>query len=296
MVPGVSGEVLTPTTVFFADGPVLVGKKAQAAGILQPDRYAECVKRDMGNPLYSKPLRGKFVPPEVIQAFVLRKLRNDIKRVVPDEYRVVITVPAFFDEPRRKATADTGEMAGMDVLDIVNEPTAAALAFGEELGYLTGNGTVRERIKVLVYDLGGGTFDATVVEMKPDEIRTLATDGDVHLGGRDWDQRLVDHLAEEFIRTYREDPRTNPIVLQRLLVEVDEAKRRLSKVDKTEVVVDHAGMTMRTTIDRMIFEELTEDLLARTAFTTSEVLRAASLDWSDLSRILLCGGEHACLR
>ena len=198
MVRNAEAELLTPSVVMFANQEVIVGKEARNATTTHPDEVAEWVKRDMGAAAYHRPIRGEFLPPEVIQACILRKLRSDLAGTLGPESRVVITVPAYFDEPRRKATADAGEMAGLCVLDIVNEPTAAALAFGELHGYLAPTGGTREEMTILVYDLGGGTFDATLLRLGPGQIRTLATDGDVQLGGHDWDMRLVDHAAESF--------------------------------------------------------------------------------------------------
>ncbi len=137
LIPNEEGDLLTPSVVLFEDNQVIVGKEAKKVAVMAVDRVATCVKRDMGKPVYAKPIDGQYLPPEVIQSYILRKLKNDIKRVVGPDFQVIITVPAYFDEPRRKATYQAGEMAGLDVLDILNEPTAAALAFGEDQGYLT---------------------------------------------------------------------------------------------------------------------------------------------------------------
>ncbi|HEX7377976.1 MAG TPA: Hsp70 family protein [Pirellulales bacterium] len=290
MIANSEGDFLTPSVVLFEDNEVIVGKEAKKSGPLKPTRFAECVKRDMGSPVYSRTISGEYMPPEVIQAWVLKKLKADTVRALGPDFRAVITVPAFFDEPRRKATADAGGMAGLPVLDVVNEPTAAALAFGEELGYLTTTGDVQKPLKVLVYDLGGGTFDVTILDMRPGDLRTLATDGDVRLGGRDWDQRLVDHAAGAFIQEHREDPRTNPASLQRLLHEVEEAKRTLSARHNATVRVDHAGSSTTVKLTRDLFEQLTSDLLERTSYTTRQVLGVAGLAWADVNRVLLVGG------
>jgi molecular chaperone DnaK len=290
MIVNSEGDILTPSVVLFDDQEVIVGKEARKVGPLKPTRFAECVKRDMGSPVYSRPICGEYMPPEVIQAWVLKKLKADVVKALGPDFRVVITVPAFFDEPRRKATADAGNMAALPVLDVVNEPTAAALAFGEELGYLNTSGDVREPLKVLVYDLGGGTFDVTILDMRPGDLRTVATDGDVRLGGRDWDMRLADHAAEMFIHEHREDPRTNPASLQRLLNEVEEAKRTLSARQNATIRVDHAGSSTTVKVTRDRFEQLTADLLERTAYTTRQVLATAGLTWKDINRVLLVGG------
>ena len=291
MIPNSEGDVLTPSLVLFEDQEVLVGKEAKKLGILQPTRFAECVKRDMGSPVYSRPISGEYMPPEVIQAWILKKLKADIYQAVGPDMRVVITVPAFFDEMRRKATADAGAMANLPVLDVVNEPTAAALAFGEELGYLSPSGDVREPLTVLVYDLGGGTFDVTLLAMKPGDLRTLATDGDVRLGGRDWDMRLVDLAATAFIREHREDPRENPASLQRLLTEVEDAKRTLSARQNATIRVDHTGSSTTVKVTRDDFERITADLLERTAYTTRQLLSTAGLTWKQVDRVLLVGGS-----
>jgi len=283
-------DTLTPSAVYFDDRRVLVGNEARKRGLFAVDRFADCVKREMGSPVYPHRIRGRFLPPEFIQSFILRQLKEDLERVISTKYRVVVTVPAFFDEPRRNATVDTAELAGLDVVDVVNEPTAAAISHGEELGYLNGVNGPQNPETVLVYDLGGGTFDATIVEFRSSTITTLSTDGDVRLGGRDWDQRLADYCAEKFVAQFREDPRDNAMSLQRLLMEVEEAKRTLSVRLRASVTVHHAGCTLELGIDRELFESLTSDLLARTSLTVTNVLRNAGLGWRDLTRVILCGG------
>ena len=166
-------------------------------------------------------------------------------------------MPAYFDEPRRKATADAGEMAGLRVLDIVNEPTAAALAFGEALGYLSPDGLPSEQMTVMVYDLGGGTFDVTLLQLAAGNVQTLATDGDVQLGGHDWDQRLVDYAAEAFRKQHRLDPREDPAALNRLFQAVMEAKHTLSARSRASIRVEYAGRSVEVPIVREQFEEMT---------------------------------------
>jgi molecular chaperone DnaK len=245
----------------------------------------------MGKPVYTHAIGNQYLPPEVIQSYILKQLEASILRVVGKDYSVVITVPAYFDEPRRKATWHAGELAGLKVLDIVNEPTAAALAFGEDLGYLTRKGLPRERMNVLVYDLGGGTFDATLIDVQPGNLRTLCTDGDVQLGGWDWDMRLVDYMAEVFQREHQQDPRQSPFTLQKMLVEAEEAKHTLSARSRTVVHLTHEGKTSHVVISRKVFEERTADLLERTRYTTRQLLTTAGLEWKDVGRILLTGGS-----
>ena len=173
MIPNAEGELITPSVVFFSESEVVVGKNARTAITSHPEMVAQWVKRDMGAPYYSHPIRGHYLPPEVIQACILRKLKTDLVSALGPDMQAVITVPAYFDEMRRKATADAGEMAGLRVLDIVNEPTAAALAFGEALGYLvrrTGVSRREQELTVLVYDLGGGTFDVTLLRLAAGKV------------------------------------------------------------------------------------------------------------------------------
>ncbi len=275
----------------FDDREIVVGKEAKKAVGIDSDRVAECVKRDMGQATYSRPIRGEHLPPEVIQSCILKKLKDDIVQSLGPNAKAVITVPAYFDEPRRKATADAGEMAGLEVLDIVNEPTAAALAFGEHLGYLDPIGSAKETIRVLVYDLGGGTFDVTAVELRPGDLRTLATDGDVQLGGRDWDERLARHVAEQFERELLRNPLADKNAAARLMRSVEEAKHTLSVREQASVHVEYGGQARDIAISRAKFEELCEDLLERTSYTTRQVLQCAGLQWSDVAHVLLVGGS-----
>jgi len=291
IVRNTEGDLLTPSAVLFENTEVIVGKEAKKASAVRSESVAQFVKRDMGKKSFSHTIHGEMLHPEVIQACILKKLKDDAIASLGKNFEVVITVPAYFDEPRRKATADAGEMAGLAVLDIVNEPTAAALSFGETLGYLTAEGEPREPMKVLVYDLGGGTFDVTILDLRPGDLRTLATDGDVQLGGYDWDMRLVNFAAEEFKKQYRLDPRESPAALAGLQAAAEEAKHTLTARPKTTLMVRHGGHSLELTITREQFEELTEDLLERTAYTTRQVLAATGLTWPQINRVLLVGGS-----
>ncbi len=291
MVPNAEGDLITPSIVLFGDSEVVVGKSARSAVTTHPDLVAQWVKRDMGAPFYSHPIHGEYLPPEVIQACILRKLKLDVAAAVGTDAAAVITVPAYFDEPRRKATADAGEMAGLRIIDIVNEPTAAALAFGEALGYLSPTGMPREPITVMVYDLGGGTFDVTLLKLATGDVHTLATDGDVQLGGHDWDRRLVDYAAQAFRTQHLLDPRDDPASLNRLFQVVMEAKHSLSARTRASIRVESADTSVEVPIVREQFEEMTADLLERTAYTSRQLLAAAGLEWKDVNRILLVGGS-----
>ena len=284
------GDRVTPSVVLFDEAAVVVGKEAVKAMSSEADRVADCVKRELGRRAYSKTLGGQSYPPEVLQAWILDKLAEDSRRQIGAYEKAVITVPAYFDEVRRKATQDAGYMAGLDVMDIINEPTAAAVAFGFQQGRMGSGGDFAQRERILVYDLGGGTFDVTVMEIGGGDFCALATDGDVQLGGRDWDQRLIDHVAEQFLRKHGADPREDSNTAARLWRECEDAKRTLAARDKASVACEHRGRTIRLDVTRDAFQEMTRDLLDRTAFTTRHTLQAAGLQWKDIDRVLLAGG------
>jgi molecular chaperone DnaK len=283
------GEKLTPSVVLFEEAGIAVGRLAIAAMTTKMSQVAECPKRELGKRVFPKILGGRQFPPEALEAWVLNKLRVDAQDQLGPIPKAVITVPAYFDEVRRKATMDAGYMAGLEVMDIINEPTAAALAFGYQEGFL---GAAHENgvQKVLVYDLGGGTFDVTVMEIEGHDFVTLATDGDMRLGGRDWDQRLMDYVAEEFIRNYGTDPRDDMNTLGGLWRQCEKAKRTLSQRPKVVFDCYYEGHVLRVSMSRELFAELTQDLLDRTEFTTRQTLEAAGMDWEELNHVLLVGG------
>ncbi|MBI2806509.1 MAG: Hsp70 family protein, partial [Planctomycetes bacterium] len=290
-IPNAEGDLLTPSVVLFEGASVVVGKEAVKAAAMEPERIAQFAKRDMGSSVYSKAINGEHFPPEVIQSLILEKLKRDAEAKLGPFTKAVITVPAYFNEPRRKATQDAGHLAGLDVLDIINEPTAAAIAFGVEQGFLTAKGESKRAERILVYDLGGGTFDVTLMDIDGKNCTVLATAGDVYLGGIDWDQRLADHVAEQFQTKYRVDPRQNPAGLQRLRRDAEDAKRALSARDTTTVSFEYAGQGIRVPVSRQHFETLTGDLLERTRFTTRNLLKEANLGWKNVTRLLLVGGS-----
>jgi molecular chaperone DnaK len=285
------GDHLTPSVVLFDGQDIVVGKEAMKALASEAEHCAECSKRDVGHRVFHKVLEGKQYPPEVIEAFILNKIRRDASQQIGPFSKVIITVPAYFDEVRRKATQDAGYMAGFEVMDIINEPTAAAVAFGFQQGYLTREGSSLEPQHVLVYDLGGGTFDLAVMQIRGTEFLALATDGDVRLGGYDWDQRLVDLVAEQFIRQHYVDPREDPRTAGKLWRECEDAKRTLSVRSKVAVPCQYRGFSAQVEITRQQFEDATQDLLDRTRFTTVQTLKAAGLEWSEVDRVLLVGGS-----
>jgi molecular chaperone DnaK len=285
------GDKLTPSVVLFEDETVIVGKEALKAVATDAGRVAQCIKRELGKRFFHQELSGRRYPPEAIQAWILAKIRHDAARTLGDFRKVVITVPAYFDEVRRKSTQDAGYIAGLDVIDIINEPTAAAIAFGYEQGFLREPGLRSRPSRILVYDLGGGTFDVTIMEICGADYVALATDGDVRLGGHEWDQRLVDLVAHEFQDKYDLDPREDANTKGRLWRDCEDAKRTLSARQKVHIPCDYRGHAVRVEVTRDRFEEITHDLLDRTAFTTRQTLQAAGLSWNDIDRILLVGGS-----
>jgi molecular chaperone DnaK len=252
--------------VLFDDDGVVVGKQAIAAASLEPEKVAECVKRDIGAKHYHRQINGRWYPPEVISAYILQRLKADAERKLGPVRKAVITVPAYFDETRRRATMDAGKLAGLDVLDIINEPTAAAIAYGYQTGFLDRSGTLKPNkpVRVLVFDLGGGTFDVTLVEIGNQSFKALATDGDVLLGGKDWDEKLVEIAAERLAKQVGEDPRSDPATLHELTFAAEAAKRALTERSKATMVVHHGGQRLKVDVTRQEFEEATLPLVLRT--------------------------------
>src|SRR4051812_23940166 len=275
-LPNRDGDMLTPSAVLLVDGEAVVGQAALDVSLEQPERVASLVKRRMGHASYGRPVAGREFRPESLSALILRKLVQDAELRIGPVSKAVITVPAYFDDSRRKATQDAGRIAGLQVLDILDEPTAAALAYsfqppraGEPVPEKVLSGAART---VLVYDLGGGTFDVTLVRLSQRRFQTLAIEGDVRLGGKDWDDRIVDHVANQFVRQHGSDPRSDPQSLVNLQAAAERAKRTLSKLPQTTVTCTHAGRMLTVPLSRADFEGLTRDLLVRTRLTTQQLL------------------------
>ncbi len=290
-VQNLEGDATTPSVVFFDRKSVVVGKEALKAAEYEPDRVVQFAKRDLGKVGYRIPVAGMQLPPEVIQALILQKLKNDaIHRLGPLD-QCVVTVPAYFNEPRRKATQDAGRLAGLNVVDIINEPTAAALAYGIQRGFVSPEGKTQSLETVLVYDLGGGTFDVTLMEIVGNDYSAIATAGDVYLGGIDWDHRIADYVAEQFLIQFGTDPRKDPSQRQRLLTEAEDAKRSLSQRDEVVIRFSMDGNRVQVPLDRAHFETLCGDLIDRTLMTTRKALKEANRTWKDVSRLLVVGGS-----
>jgi molecular chaperone DnaK len=296
-LPNRDGEMLTPSAALLQDdGLVVVGQPARDVAVEQPDRVATLVKRYMGHPTYGHKIADREFRPETLSALILRKLVQDAEHRIGPVSKAVITVPAYFDDTRRKATKDAGRIAGLEVLDILDEPTAAALAYSFQPPQGRGPLDFDEALPVeprtvLVYDLGGGTFDVTLVHLSQRRFEGLAIEGDVRLGGKDWDDRIIDYVAGKFQAAHGEDPRTDPQSLAALSTAAERAKRILSKLNQTTLTCTHHGKALTVPLSRAEFENLTRDLLTRTRLTTQQLLREAGLGWDRVDRLLLVGGS-----
>ncbi len=293
-IPNAAGDLITPSVVLFEEGSTVVGKEAVQAAAMEPHKVAVCVKRDMGKPHFSRPINGEKLPPEVISSVILRSLKADAERKLGFPIRKsVITVPAYFDETRRQATIDAGKLAGLEVLDILNEPTSAAIAYGYQIGFLDRAGHTKDQkmMRALVYDLGGGTFDVTIVEIQENSFRAIATDGDVLLGGKDWDEKIIEYAAESFQSQFGQDPREDPQTLQEMWASAELVKKTLSERPKATMYVSCQGQRCKVEISREQFEDITSDLLGRTQTTTEIVVRQANLRWNQIDKVLLVGGS-----
>lgn len=289
VIVNAEGARTTPSVVAFSKkGERLVGETAKRQAVTNADRTISSIKRHMGTDYRVSIDRKKYTPQE-ISAFILMKLKKDAENYLGERVtEAVITVPAYFSDAQRQATKDAGKIAGLKVERIINEPTAAALAYGLDNG---------EPQKILVYDLGGGTFDVSVIEIGDKVIEVLATSGDNHLGGDDFDDRLVSYLVSEFKRTEGVDISKDKMAMQRVREEAEKAKKELSSAATTNVnlpfiVTTKSGAKhMDITVTRAKFEELTADLVDRTAGPVMTALSDAGINKSELNKVLLVGGS-----
>lgn len=283
------GSRLTPSVVGFSkNGERLVGQLAKRQAVSNPDRTVSSIKRHMGTS-YKVEIDSKKYSPEEISAMVLQKLKNDAEKYLGETVtQAVITVPAYFSDSQRQATKDAGKIAGLEVLRIINEPTAAALAYGIDK---TDDHTV------LVYDLGGGTFDVSILEMGDGVFEVLATNGDTHLGGDDFDQKIVDWLVSEFKKQEGIDLSSDKMAMQRLREAAEKAKIELSGVLTTNINLPFitAGADGPKHLDmdltRAKFEEMTSDLVERTMGPTRQAMADAGLSANDIQKVILVGGS-----
>ena len=289
VITNAEGSRTTPSVVAFTkDGERLVGDTARRQAAVNVDRTFFSIKREMGSTFRAK-IDGKQYTPQEISSMILRKLKKDAESYLGETVSdAVITVPAYFNDAQRQATKDAGRIAGLNVLRIINEPTSAALAYGLDHG---------EAQKILVYDLGGGTFDVSIIEIGDNLIEVLATAGDNHLGGDDFDARITEHLVMEFLRTERVDLRKDPTAMQRVREEAEKAKKVLSTSSTTTInlpfitTVKGEPKHMDMTLSRAQFNELTKDLVERTRGPVQQALSDAGIASSELGMVLLVGGS-----
>ena len=283
------GYRTTPSVVAFSkDGSRLVGDIAKRQAAANADRTIFSIKRHMGTD-YRKKIDGKKYSPQEISAMILRKLKNDAEQFTGEQVTdAVITVPAYFNDAERQATKDAGKIAGLEVLRIINEPTAAALAYGMDK---------EQDQKILIYDLGGGTFDVSILDIGDGVFEVLATNGNTHLGGDDFDEAIINYLVDEFKKSNGIDLKTDKMAMQRLKEAAEKAKIELSGVQQTQInlpfiTADSTGPKhLDITLTRSKFEELIHDLVESTVTPVNNALKDAGLSVNDIHKVLLVGGS-----
>lgn len=289
VIPSAEGMRTTPSVVAFAkSGDLLVGDVAKRQAATNVNRTISSIKREMGTDTRIK-IDGKNFSPQEISAFILKKLKKDAEAYLGETVsEAVITVPAYFNDAQRQATKDAGRIAGLNVLRIINEPTSAALAYGLDHG---------KPQKIMVYDLGGGTFDVSLIEIGDNLIEVLATAGDNRLGGDDFDARLTEYIVQEYIRTNRVNLAKDPVAMQRIREAAEEAKKTLSSQAVTNInlpfvaTVKGEPVHLEMEITRSKFDELTSDLVDRTEAPVRKVLSDGGVSVSELGMVLLVGGS-----
>jgi molecular chaperone DnaK len=294
VIANAEGFRTTPSVVAFTkDGEILVGETAKRQAVTNVDRTIASVKRHMGTD-WTFAVDDKKYTPQEISARILAKLKRDAETYLGEAVTdAVITVPAYFNDAERQATKDAGEIAGLNVLRIINEPTAAALAYGLDKG--------KEDELILVFDLGGGTFDVSLLEVGKDDdfstIQVRATSGDNRLGGDDWDQRIVEHLVKKFKETTGVDVSKDKIALQRLKEAAEQAKKELSQATQASIQLPYLSLTengpanLDETLTRAQFEQMTADLVDRTKKPFNDVIKEAGVKVDDIAHVVLVGGS-----
>lgn len=288
VIPNAEGSRLTPSIVAFTKtGEILVGEPAKRQMILNSERTIKSIKRKMGSD-YKVRIDDKEYTPQQISAYILMKMKKDAEQYLGGKIKkAVITCPAYFNDAQRQATKEAGQIAGFEVLRIINEPTAAALAYGLDK---------KKEEKVLVYDLGGGTFDVSILEISEGVIQVIATSGNNHLGGDDFDQRIIDWLAEEFKKQHGIDLREDKQALQRLRDAAEKAKIELSTKLETDISLPYITATssgplhLETRLTRALYESLVKDLVEMTKGPIERALNDAKLSPKDIDEIILVGG------
>ena len=289
IIPNPEGNRTTPSVVAFKNGEIQVGEVAKRQAVTNPSTVSS-IKRHMGDGSYKVHMDGKDYTPQEISAMILQYLKSYAEDYLGEKVdKAVITVPAYFNDAQRQATKDAGKIAGLEVERIVNEPTAAALAYGLDK-------TDKEE-KVLVFDLGGGTFDVSILELGDGVFDVLSTSGDNHLGGDDFDQKIMDYLVAEFKKEHGVDLSKDKMALQRLKDAAEKAKKDLSGVSTTQISLPfitasaEGPLHLELTLTRAKFEELTHDLVERTKQPVRQALKDAGLSQSDIDEVILVGGS-----
>jgi molecular chaperone DnaK len=278
------GSNITPSVVYFDNSEVIVGDEAKELQALGTYDVVAFFKRQMGDEYFIFEVDGKDYDAVDLSALVLKKLKEDAETALGETIKdAVITVPAYFKEKERSATIEAGKRAGLNVLQVINEPTAAAVAYG-----LKQQNTSQT---IIVYDLGGGTFDVTIMKIDSESISVLNSVGDHQLGGKDWDEAIVSYVANAFKDEFGEDPIEDAESIADLMTRVEEAKKKLSSVEKTTIVLSYNGNKGRYTIDRNTFEDITRNLMERTVLLTEQSIEDIGLSFSDIDGILLVGGS-----
>lgn len=289
VIKNMEGSNTTPSVIFFdnEEEKIVVGQVAKDNAALYPDNVVNCIKRSMGQEGYSFYQNGRNISAEELSSYILKKVVTDAEQIINEKIEdVVITCPAYFGINERTATKSAGEIAGLNVLQIVNEPTAAAVCYGSTES--------TDNKVILVYDLGGGTFDITMISVNNGNIDVICTDGDHNLGGKNWDDAMMAYVAEEFREKsgISDDILDNYETIQDLTVKVEQAKKQLTQRAKTVIVVDHEGNRERIEITREKFEELTAPLLERTIELSKNMLEeAAKKGYTSYDEIILVGGS-----
>ncbi len=290
VIANAEGHRTTPSVVAFSkSGEVLVGEVAKRQAITNPDRTVRSVKRHMGE-AWKIDIDGKAYTPQEISARILMKLKRDAEAYLGGPVtQAVITVPAYFGDSQRQATKEAGQIAGLEVLRIINEPTAASLAYGLD--------KAGQDQTILVYDLGGGTFDVSVLEIGEGVFEVKATSGNTHLGGDDWDQRVMDWLMKGFKDDNGVDLSKDPMATQRLKEAAEKAKIELSQVASTEINLPFVTATadgplhMQRTLTRSEFQKMTEDLVTATKAPVEQAIKDAGIKVADIDHVVLVGGS-----
>lgn len=285
IVTNAEGFQTTPSVVHFYDEDAcIVGEEAVKMVVIDPHNVVRFIKRHMGEEYFTLDFFGRDYTPQEISALILRKMKEDAEELLGVPVNdAVVTVPAYFNSAQRGATAEAGKIAGLNVLSIINEPTAAAIAYGLD--------RIGGKRKLLVFDLGGGTFDVTVMEIRGTRLTTIASDGNAELGGKDWDDRLLNHVAEQFYEKFQLDPRDDAAPYQELYERCLNAKISLSNKERAVIPVNYRGQRMVVPVTRDQFVELTRDLVDQCEDTANIVLEKARLRWEDLDDVLLVGGS-----